>query len=477
VNPSKQPGTVVGELQGDAPSRAVGGGNRELSGKLAGLTLHQQVAVLAVWPLCEHLLNFSVGFVDTWCAGHLSVDASDALGVTVYVSWLLRIVQMAVATGATAIVARAIGGRHRRLANAAVGQSLLMAAVGGAMAGAAVFFLAPFIADYTGLTGTAHQMAISYMRIDAFSAPLTGLLMTGTACQRGAGDTRTPFFVMMLVNLVNAFMTWLLVFGPKPFGGHGTNGIASGTLIAWSVGTCVILVALLRGWGGLRLHAHRMRPHPHTIKRLFMLAVPSFFESVGQWSANFFVIHIVGKLAQPGAMGAHNIAIRIEAISYMPGMAMGVAAATLMGQYLGLGDERRAKQAVKICWSWCTLIMGVMGLLFILIPGKFVGLLTDEPELLRLAPPLIRICGVIEVFFATAIVCSLAMRGAGATKEAMLITLASSFLLRIPGAYILGVHYELGLSGIWYAMCAELAIRGIVFGIVYLRGSWSAVKV
>jgi Na+-driven multidrug efflux pump len=182
-------------------------------------------------------------------------------------------------------------------------------------------------------------------------------------------------------------------------------------------------------------------------------------------------------LEKSGAMGAHNIAIRIEAISYMPGMAMGVAAATLMGQYLGLGDPARARRAVKICWFWCTGIMGTMGAMFVLFPQWFVGLLTDEKELLILAPPLIRICGPIEVFFATAIVCSLAIRGAGATKVAMAITLGSSLLVRIPAAYYLGIHLGWGLKGIWYALCGELAFRGILFGVVYLRGDWAKVKI
>ena len=472
--------TSVGELTGDSAPRLIDVSQRQLKGNLAGLTLSQQVGVLAVWPLCEHLLNFTVGFVDTWCAGHLelhAVEASDALGLAVFVSWLLKLLQMAVAVGATAIVSRAIGGRHLRLANAAVGQSVLLGFLGGLAMGGTVFFAAPLIADYAHLTGVTRELAMTFMRIEALSAPFSGLLLTGAACLRGAGDTRTPFFIMLLVNIVNAGLTTALVFAPAPIGGHGVTGIALGTLAAWIVGATCILTALLRGWGGLRLRMHRLKPHLHTIKKLRDLSLPSLLESVGQWSANIFVIHIVGMLSKPGAMGAHNIAIRIEAISYMPGMAMGIAASTLMGQYLGLGDPVRARKAVKICWLWCSGIMGVMGTLFVLFPAWFVGLLTNEPELLRQAPALIRICGPIELFFATAIVCSLAMRGAGATKTAMMITLGSSLLIRIPAAYLLGIHWGYGLNGIWYALCGELAIRGMIFGVVYLKGDWAKVKI
>jgi|GEM_PF-6471522 len=76
----------------DAPVELVEPRQRELSGKLAGLSLSQQVLTLAIWPFLEQLLNFLVGFVDMGLAGRLSGDvtvlaAVDAIAIAAFIGW------------------------------------------------------------------------------------------------------------------------------------------------------------------------------------------------------------------------------------------------------------------------------------------------------------------------------------------------------------------------------------------------------
>ena len=256
----------------------------QLSGRLAGLSLPQQVMVLAIWPLLEQFMAYLVGTVDLSLAGHLDgslqVPATDALGVTGYVGWLMNMVHSSVGVGSTALIARAVGGRHRRLANAVVGQSLVLALISGLLVGVLIFSLAETIGRTAGLKGASLAFSVSYLRIVAVSSPLSAVLLAGAACLRGAGDTRTPFVVMMVVNAVNVLTSWLFVFGPAPLGGHAVVGIALGTTAAWATGATLIVTALLREWGGLRLHLHRLRPHGHTLRRIVRVAVPSLLESV-----------------------------------------------------------------------------------------------------------------------------------------------------------------------------------------------------
>src|SRR5690606_39047007 len=131
------------------------------------------------------------------------------------------------------------------------------------------------------------------------------------------------------------------------------------------------------------------------------IGMPSFYESIGMWSGNFLVFGVVGLLGAAGAhavWGAHMVAIRVEAISFMPGFAIGTAAATLAGQYLGLGDPERARKSVGLCVLMGCAIMTVLGFMFIFIPEPLVRLVTNEPELLATAPPLLRIVGPVQLF-------------------------------------------------------------------------------
>jgi len=125
---------------------------KALGGRLGGLTLRRQVWVLAIWPLLEQVMAFLVGTVDMVLAARLqpealAIAANDALGVAGYVGWLMGMMMGAVGVGASALVARAIGGRHKRLANAALGQAILLALVVGFAIGLVVFMLARGIAE------------------------------------------------------------------------------------------------------------------------------------------------------------------------------------------------------------------------------------------------------------------------------------------------------------------------------------------
>jgi len=210
---------------------------KALGGKLAGLSLRQQVWVLAIWPLLEQVMAFLVGTVDMVLAARLqpealAIAANDALGIAGYVGWLMGMMMGAVGVGASALVARAIGGRHKRLANAALGQAILLALVVGFAIGLIVFVLAGVIAQLAGMTGQALDLCKVYLRIITLAAPMSAVLFVGGACLRSAGDTRTPFGVVVVVNLVNIAASLLLVYGPEPFGGHGVAGIAAGTALA-----------------------------------------------------------------------------------------------------------------------------------------------------------------------------------------------------------------------------------------------------
>ena len=255
-------------------------------------------------------------------------------------------------------------------------------------------------------------------------------------------------------------------------------GIAVGTIMAWFLGALMILAVLVRGWGGIRLHLHRLRPHTHTLYRIIRVGAPSLLESVaGMWVANFLVLMIVGRLAVDGVIGAHMIAIRIESVSFLSGFAMSIAAATLTGQYLGLGDSTRARRAVGLCWAIAATMMISLGLAFFFVPEVFVRLITDAPELIELSVVPIRICGPIQIFFATQMVFAGALRGAGDTRATMWITTFSTYLIRLPTVYLLGIVWDMGLNGVWFALCGELVFRGLVFAIRFWQGQWAKVQV
>lgn len=455
---------------------------RQLAGELGRRSLAMQVLSLAGWPLLEQLLNLAVGTTDLILAGYLphgnDVPATDALGVGGFINWLMIIILSSIGIGATALMARAVGQRHKSLANQTAGQAIALGAVMGLIVGLACFAVAPGVAELINRTGLARIFTIEFLRTLAFAVPGMGVLFVGNACLRGAGDTKSPFFIMLVVNAVNIAVSVTLVRAPAPLGGHEVIGIAAGTVVAWSLGALIVVATLRRGGPLFKLHRHRLLPHPHTLKRILRVGVPSLIESAGgTWLGTFIVLIFVGWLPGEGLVGAHMIAIRIESFSFQPGFAFGVAAATLAGQYLGLGDSNRAARAIGLSWSFAVALMGVVGIGFIVTPEPLAWIFTDNPKLIEQVVPLVRICGTIQIFFATYLVVSFALKGAGDTTMAMKLTYSSIFLVRVPAAYLLAFPAGLGLIGIWLALCGDLVVKSLLFAGRYHHGGWRKIEV
>ena len=463
---------------------------KQLSGKLAGLSLPRQVFVLALWPLLEQVMNFTVGLVDMAIAGRLpgdnaSLDSLGAIGVASYFVWLMTILQAAVGVGAAAIVSRAVGASHRRLANAGTGQAILLGVGSGLFAATATFIAAPWIASAFGLTGVAQQMASDYIRITAIGIPMCGILFTGSAVLRAAGDTRSPFFAMLLLNVVNAVASvglgGLRLGNGQVIGmGLGVNGIAWGTAIAWIVGGLAVLFILLSGKTELRLRPHRLKPHWHTMRRIIRVALPNLYFQIAFWGINLGLLIYIAMLDTDteAAVGAHSIAMRIKGISFLPGFAISVAASTLTGQYLGLGDPQRARRATYIAMFAAMGLMTICSFFFFFIPETLVGLISpDEPQHVLLTAPLLRLAALDGPFLAMHLILYGAMQGAGDTRNTAILNLVFLVLLRLVGAYIFAFPMGLGLWGIWLAIVVDLIVRAIVFFIYYQTNRWAKTAV
>lgn len=205
---------------------------------------------------------------------------------------------------------------------------------------------------------------------------------------------------------------------------------------------------------------------------------------MAMWGVNLFVLIFIGQIARraladgggEGLQGAHIIAIQWEAISFLPGFAMGTAAGALAGQFLGARNPAMAQRSVLACAGVAVVIMGSMGVLF-MTSGRFLtSVISGEEVFLRHTPKLLFICGTIETFFALALVFRQALRGAGDAMGPFLITAVSSYLVRLPLAWYFGIHLEMGIEGVWIGLCLEIVVRAVLFTTRFFQGGWKRIE-
>lgn len=449
--------------------------------------LWKRVALLAAPVVVEQLLHSIVQFTDTYIANNLiesgaegaietNRQAATAIGTVAYLIWFFGLIAGTIGVGATALIARAVGAKHRRVASAVCGQAMLAALGLGILLGLLMWFGAGPIGTVSGLPQGAVGNFTTYMRILAPALPLTIVMFAAASCLRGSGDTISAAVAFIILDLVNALLSLGLTRGWGPLPHLGFAGIAVGTAIAYSVGALLMLGVLFSGRSKVRLYRHRLIPHWLTMKRMLRIGLPAGAEQTLQWIANFAIVRWINEMGALSA-AAHLNVIRIEAFSFLMGMGFAVAASTLVGQSLGMKDIARARKCGFIAFALGGGLMAVMGLLFIVLGPQLVGLITDDDEMARLAGRCMRITGCTQLAFGASMIFGASLRGAGETFSVMAINLCSIIGVRLIAVIIAIEHFDAGLEVVWIIFAVELILRGTLLFRQFKKGRWATIRI
>lgn len=443
--------------------------------------LSRQLFWLALPVLGEQLLVLGVGQFDTFLAGQISKTATTAVGMGSYVGWAAALIFSLVGTGTTALVARAWGQQDRAAGNHLFNQSVPLALMTGVFALALIWNGAPALASFQNLTGSAHEISVYYLQVDALSHPFSSLILVGGAALRGVGDMRSSLLIMLLVNLLNVIMSSCLVFGwgiPEPW---GVSGIVTGTVISRVIGGLLMLTMLLRGRSGLRLDVRELWPQWGSLSRILRIGIPAVVDSGCTWVAHFMFLAVVAHLAD-GSTGeanfaAHYIGMEIEALTYLPAVAWGTAAATLIGQSLGAGNIAQARRIGHLAVMQCGLLTICAALFYYFKADQVYAIMSQDPQVREIGAPALRFVAFFQVPLVMAIIYTFSLRGAGDTRTPMLFAIGSTLCIRVPLAYWCGISMQGGLIGAWTGMVVDNSIRGALATYRYSRGGWVHIKV
>lgn len=477
-----------------------------LGGKLAGMSLPRQIVTIALWPLLEQIMSFicaSTSLVLATGMGeneHMTTQIASGIGITGYVLWLGFLMQGAVGMGATAIVSRMTGARRFADANYTANQAAALGLLAGLLSALLMYATADFlVTSVLQLSDFSREVALRYMHTGCWVAIFSGVVFAINAALRGSGDTRTPFFIMVLVDGLNIIFSLVLVYGCGMF----VEGLAVGLIGGMAVAAVVLLSILtvrsrrmkaathgqpLDTYAGqqgeryippLYLEPASLLPNLREMYRILSIGLPQALEVGGIWLIQIYVLRIISSLGD-AAVGAHNIAIRIESMSFLPGFAIGMAGATLVGQYLGTGSVRMALATIRRCVVYSVIFMGAMGVVFFLFPGFFGGIFAgNSAELLSEVVPVVQVFLIAEPFYAAMLIIKMCLRGAGYTRRVMLVSYGCMGFFRCICLLIWHSLWPetISLAGIWILFCIDMAVEYLILNHMLLRLRWARQRV
>jgi MATE family multidrug resistance protein len=442
----------------------------------AQATIRYDVLRLALPAIGEQLLSMMVGIVDTFLVGHLGAASLAAVGLANQWIFMATTLFGAIATGSTALIARFIGARNPEDADQVLRQSMLIGALIGAFAMAMGLGLAQPAVRLLGAQEDVIGLGTDYLRVVSSILFFSTLMFIGNPSLRGAGDTRTPLYVMLVVNVLNVVVAWTAINGPFGLPKLGVVGSALGAATGRFVGGVLVIAILFRGRAGIRLRLNNLRPDGDMIRRILHVGMPTGLEQMLFRIGQMFFARILAELGMV-AYAANQVAINGWSLSFMPGFGFALAATTLVGQSLGAEDPGTAQERGYTAYRIGAGVMTAMGLAFVLFPAQIVGFFTNEPEVVALGTMPLRVVGIIQPLLAASMIFSGALRGAGDTRFPMFVTGGGIWLLRLPLAYLFALVLGGGLAGAWTAMALDMALRGALNFLRFRAGRWKTLQV
>ncbi len=439
--------------------------------------LNSNIARLAVPAAMENMLHMMVFVVDLIMVGKLGTEAIAAVGLAGALNFVLTIVFSSASVGTVSLVARHIGAKEKPVAEWVAAQSLLLATVIGVCIAPILYLSAVNVLYFMSAEPQVAELGALYFRIVICFLPCRLVMLSCNAAFRGAGDARTPLIITLVMNCLNVLFNWLLIFGIWIFPRMEVAGAAWGTSISYVAGALLVLVIMFRGKALITVTVGNMFPvDMDIIRRILRISMPAALDAFLTQAGYLVFLKIVAMLGT-SSLAAHQVAIRVESFSFMPGYALAVSTATLVGQSLGAGNQNLARLSMKRSCICALIIMCAFGVLFLLIPAQLVGIFSPEEDVMKLAVLCVMIAAIEQPALAVYMVYAGGLRGAGDTMSPMVITIIGTFLFHVPAAYLFGIVFGWGLGGVWLAAALDWILRAIAVFIMYRRGRWRRVEV
>lgn len=378
-----------------------------------------------------------------------------------------------ISMAANLLISQSVGGKDLAMVKRVVGSATTFFLFLSLAVGVAGYLLTPAVLKVMQTPPDATRDAIIYLRVIFLAMPFMYFFSFVMMAQRGAGDSKTPFWFSVFAVGMDVILNPLLIIGVGPFPTLGIAGSAAATLISQTVTLTAMIVYLYRTDSVLILKRHEWRmliPQMEILKTLVVKGFPMALQMLVISGAAVVMIRFVNAYGSETAAG-YGAAIQLWTYIQMPAMALGAAVSSMAAQNVGAGKMDRVGEIAKQGVLIAMVMTGIPVLLIYLV----------EPWVLMLflpaSSPATPIAMHINAYvlwgfipFGMAFVLNGIIRATGAVWPPLIGLLVSMWFVRIPFAQFLEPY--LGQDAIWWSFPLGSMISLVLAASYYRWGGW-----
>lgn len=436
-----------------------------------------QISALAAPLMLQNLSQTLLGVIDTYFVSRISTDSLAAVGLAGIIYFAIFMLFRGTANATLVYVGRAHGAGDDLEIGDSVWRGLNMIGwlsflVLGLpwLFGVLMSYAAPLD------SATVRELGTRYLQIRSVEVPLTMFSAVVWSFLVGRGDSRTPMILAWTTVLINIFLDWLMVLGNWGVPRMGVTGAAYATVLANVVNVLLSAWILWRPINRKQFGTGRVRiATPSEVITMLRVGLPLGLGDFIEIASFSVFIALIARLGTD-ILAANQIALQYMSLSFTLGFGVGMAAASLVAQYLGAKEPDTAERVGYLGVGLAMVVMGVVGAGYLIAPTMLMSFFTDDTRVIEAGVIVLQLVALYQVVDAVGIVLGSSLNGAGDTTFTMVAKTLLAWGFFIPFAWVMINVLNRGIGGAWVAALTYLGTLSAVYFLRFRSGRWRQIQ-
>ncbi|PLS03223.1 MATE family efflux transporter [Neobacillus cucumis] len=422
---------------------------------------YQEQSLFSIsWPLFIELsLHMGIGIIATFMLGHYSDSAAAGVGVANQLLNIFILVFNVTSIGGTVLISQNIGAGRlkyaRQLSRTVFGLNVWF----GIIVSAIVFCFGEQLLQLFDINGKVFEYGLTFLRICGISLFFESISLALSAILRSHGYTKESMIVTIMTDFISIIGNIIAITEIFGFPVTGVTGVSWAIVIARAF-AIIALIYFVYNRLALNLNIKDViSAKKEDIKGLLGIGIPSAGENLSYQFSQLIITSFVVSMGT-ASLAARVYILNINYICFLFTFAIAQGTQLLVARYIGGGQYdkalKRGIRTLKIAMTASTLT----SLIIAMIGSPILETFTKNPEIIAVGLPVLWAIVFVEPGRAMNIVLMNSLKSAGDVRFPVFIGILSMWGIAVSLSYLLGVHYELGLLGVWLAQGADEWLRG-----------------
>lgn len=441
-------------------------------GKMIPRGIKRQLASLAVPIFIETFLIMMLGAVDTIMLSRHSDVSVAAVGVVNQIVMLCFLIFEVINLGTSVLCSQYLGAGLKERLVKVVGVALAINLLTGCLVSAVLFFGARNILTAMGLSGEMMPEGLAYMRIVGGFAFVQALAMTVSATLRACNKAVYPMAVVAIVNVLNIFGNYALIFGKFGLPALGVEGAAISTATGRTLAMIMLFVIMFRTTIPV-IKPSLFKPFPFKeVKNLLKIGIPSAGEQLSYSSSQVVITYFINMLGVE-ALATRTYTVNIVMFGYLFCIAVSQGGAICIGHLIGRGKVMGTYLLGRFVMRISVIVSVSLSILIAALGNVVFHALTADAAIIKMGTTILIIDIMLELGRAINIFATNALRATGDVNFPFYVGLVVQWSVAVAAGYMLGIVAGLGIYGMWAMFTLDENIRGFIFARRWRSFKWA----